>query len=145
MAVVLPELEHEWMRPLDSMPTESPATEPLVDVRRLAQALSEFARARTWEQFHSPKNLVMALSGEVGELTEIFQWMTETASHEAARDPATSGAVREELADVLLYLVRLADVLGVDLSEAATEKLRVNAAKYPIDIARGTSKKYTQL
>jgi len=79
----------------------------LVDVRRLAQALETFATERDWHQFHSPKNLVMALSGEVGELTEIFQWMSEDASRTAGTDPATATKVQEELADVLLYLVRL--------------------------------------
>ena len=117
----------------------------LVDVRPLAAALRRFAVDRDWEQFHSPKNLVMALSGEVGELTEIFQWMTENASAEAARDPRHAQAVRHELADVLLYVVRLADVLGVDLNAAAAEKLRLNAEKYPIAAARGHSRKYTEL
>jgi len=117
----------------------------LVDVQGLALTLSAFARERDWEQFHSPKNLVMALSGEAGELAEVFQWMTEDASREAARDPGTAQAVRDELADVLLYLVRLADVLGVDLNEAAQAKIKSNAAKYPVDKVRGTSTKYTKL
>ena len=117
----------------------------LVDVQGLALTLSAFARERDWEQFHSPKNLAMALSSEAGELAEVFQWMTEDASREAARDPGTAQAVRDELADVLLYLVRLADVLGVDLNEAAQAKIKSNAAKYPVDKVRGTSTKYTKL
>ena len=117
----------------------------LVDVQGLAQALAEFARERDWDQFHSPKNLVMALTGEVGELSEVFQWMTEEASTGAATDPKTAQAVRDEMADVLLYLVRLADVLGVDLNEAAQAKLRTNATKYPADKARGSSAKYTEM
>ena len=117
----------------------------LVDVQGLAQALAEFARERDWDQFHSPKNLVMALTGEVGELSEVFQWMTEEASTGAATDPMTAQAVRDEMADVLLYLVRLADVLGVDLNEAAQAKLRTNATKYPADKARGSSAKYTEM
>ena len=117
----------------------------LVDVQGLAQALAEFARERDWDQFHSPKNLVMALTGEVGELSEVFQWMTEEASTSAATDPKTAQAVRDEMADVLLYLVRLADVLGVDLNEAAQAKLRTNATKYPADKARGSSAKYTEM
>ena len=117
----------------------------LVDVQGLAQALAEFARERDWDQFHSPKNLVMALTGEVGELSEVFQWMTEEASTGAATDPKTAQAVRDEMADVLLYLVRLADVLGVDLNEAAQAKLRTNATKYPADKARGRSAKYTEM
>ncbi|MBL0419941.1 nucleotide pyrophosphohydrolase [Ramlibacter sp. AW1] len=105
----------------------------LIDASALVQRLRHFAAQRNWERHHAPKNLVMALTGEVGELNEIFQWMDEAQSREAGRDPATSLAVREEIADVLLYLVRLADVLGVDLDQAVRHKLEVNARKYPID------------
>lgn len=130
---------------MSTIPNNMAATLPLVDTDRLATVLEIFATERDWHQFHSPKNLVMALSGEVGELTEIFQWMTEDASRTAGNDPTTADKVREELADVLLYLVRLADVLGVDLNDAATRKLQLNAAKYPADKARGSSKKYTEI
>ncbi len=82
----------------------------LVDVGQLAAALERFAAERNWAQFHSPKNLVMALTGEVGELSEIFQWMDEEQSKDAARHPDTAQAVQDELADVLMYLVRLASV-----------------------------------
>ncbi|MGG2100511.1 nucleotide pyrophosphohydrolase [Stenotrophomonas sp. NRRL B-14846] len=118
---------------------------PLVEVRGAAQALREFAEARDWAQFHSPKNLVMALSGEVGELNEIFQWMTEADSFKAATSEATASAVRDEIADVALYLIRLSDVLGIDLNEAASSKLATNAAKYPVDLSRGVSTKYNKL
>lgn len=126
---------------------DQPEGEPqrLIDYAKLAEVVRHFAAERDWEQFHSPKNLVMALTGEVGELVEIFQWMTEEASKEAARDPRTAQAVREELADVLLYVVRAADILGVDLNAAVAEKLQTNATKYPVDAARGTSKKYSEL
>lgn len=117
----------------------------LIDYASLSEALRKFAVERDWEKFHSPKNLVMALTGEVGELVEVFQWMSEEASRSAAHDPQTAGAVREELADVLLYVVRVADMLGVDLNAAVVDKLRANAEKYPVDAARGTSKKYTEL
>lgn len=117
----------------------------LIDVEGATQALRQFADARDWQQFHSPKNLVMALSGEVGELTEIFQWMSEADSHGAASAPGTARAVSDELADVALYLIRLADVLGVDLNAAITEKLAANAAKYPVQAARGVSTKYDRL
>lgn len=119
--------------------------EKLIDVAGAAQALKQFAQERDWQQFHSPKNLAMALSGEVGELTEIFQWMTEADSHGAASSPKTAQAVRDELADVALYLIRLADVLGVDLNEAVTSKLAANAVKYPVEASRGVSTKYDQL
>lgn len=118
---------------------------PLIDIARLAEALERFANDRNWAQFHSPKNLAMALSGEVGELNEIFQWMTEDASREAARNPETSQAVRDELADVLMYVVRLASVLGVDLDAATQQKLKVNNEKYPVEKAWNTSKKYDQI
>ncbi|WP_390895882.1 nucleotide pyrophosphohydrolase [Pseudomonas citronellolis] len=116
-----------------------------MDIARLAEALERFANDRNWAQFHSPKNLAMALSGEVGELNEIFQWMTEDASREAARNPETAQAVRDELADVLMYVVRLASVLGVDLDAATQQKLKVNNEKYPVEKAWNTSKKYDQI
>lgn len=87
----------------------------------------------------------MALTGEVGELNELFQWLSEDASRAAASDPATATAVRDELADVTLYLIRLASVLGVDLNAAVVEKLRKNAEKYPVPKAHGNHKKYDQL
>ncbi|EPP0047686.1 nucleotide pyrophosphohydrolase [Pseudomonas aeruginosa] len=116
----------------------------LVDVGQLAAALERFAAERNWAQFHSPKNLVMALTGEVGELSEIFQWMDEEQSKDAARHPDTTQAVQDELADVLMYLVRLASVLGVDLDAAARQKLEQNNRKYPVEKARNSSKKYDQ-
>lgn len=106
-------------------------TPRLIDVAALEAALQAFADARDWQRFHSPKNLAMALTGEVGELVELFQWLDEEASRTVAQDPQTARAVRDELADVLLYLVRLSAVLGVDLNEAVTTKLAANARKYP--------------
>ena len=117
----------------------------LVDVDGAARALRQFAEEREWQQFHSPKNLVMALSGEVGELTEIFQWMSETDSHAAASNATTAGAVRDEIAKVALYLIRLADVLGADINASIASKLASNAAKYPVEASRGVSTKYDQL
>lgn len=116
----------------------------LLDAGALAQELRRFAAERDWDQFHSPKNLVMALTGEVGELAEVFQWVTEDQSRTVGSDPRTAQAVRDELADVTLYLVRLADVLGVDLDEAVRNKLALNAAKYPVEKARGSSRKYNE-
>lgn len=117
---------------------------PLIDVTRLAAKLEQFATERDWTQFHSPKNLVMALTGEVGELNEIFQWMSEEASKEAGLDAQTAKAIQDELADVLLYLVRLSSVLGVDLNAAVQQKLEANAKRYPADKVRGSSKKHSQ-
>ncbi len=119
--------------------------EPLIDIARLRAVQDKFAKDRDWEQFHSPKNLVMALTGEVGELAEIFQWMSEADSKVAGTDPATAEAVEDELADVLLYLVRLSSALGVDLNKAVTKKLLKNEQKYPVERAKGSSKKYNKL
>ena len=112
----------------------------LIDVAKLEQALAEFSRERDWDQFHTPKNLVMALTGEVGELNEIFQWMTDGEAREAGRSPANAEHVGEELADVLLYLVRLSSVLGVNLNDAVVDKLAKNAMKYPVQNMTGSSK-----
>ncbi len=130
---------------MDHKNQSTAAPSPLIDVKGLSEALAAFAAERDWDQYHSPKNLGMALSGEVGELSEIFQWLTEEASKSVATNPDTATAVREELADVTLYLVRLASVLGVDLNEAVTQKLQKNAAKYPVDKAHGSHKKYDKL
>jgi dCTP diphosphatase len=107
-------------------------TEPrLIEVAALEAALQKFANERDWNQYHSPKNLAMALTGEVGELVEIFQWLSEEQSKAVALDKKTARAVRDEIADVLLFLVRLSSVLGVDLNEAVTHKLASNGQKYP--------------
>jgi NTP pyrophosphatase (non-canonical NTP hydrolase) len=105
----------------------------------LAVRLREFARARDWEQFHTPKNLAMALAGEVGELVAEFQWLTPAESGDP--DPAALARMRTELGDVLLYLVRLADVLGVDLVEAAVDKLADNDRRYDAERYRGSARK----
>ncbi|CUA83162.1 MULTISPECIES: nucleotide pyrophosphohydrolase [Gulbenkiania] len=103
----------------------------LVDVRALESALDDFARARDWPRFHTPRNLVLALTGEVGELAEVFQWLTDDQAAGLAKDPARRQACEEEIADVLMYLVRLASVLGIDLDRAVAAKLLRNAEKYP--------------
>ncbi len=127
------------------VPANPSASLSLVDVKNLAVSLRAFAAEREWEQFHSPKNLAMALTGEVGELVEIFQWMTEEESRCALGNPDQATAIAEEMADVLLYLVRLADVLGINLDEAVKSKLALNAKKYPAAESRGSSKKRAYL
>ena len=97
----------------------------------LAEALRAFAQARDWERYHTPKNLAMALAGEAGELVACFQWLTPDESAHVMDDPMTATAVESELADVLGYLIRLADVLGVDLAEAFRAKLQINEARFP--------------
>jgi NTP pyrophosphatase (non-canonical NTP hydrolase) len=113
------------------------------DIDALRDKLREFTEARDWDQFHSPKNLAMALSAEAGELLEIFQWLTEEQSR--APDAKSKDAARDEVADVLLYLVRLADQLGIDPVAEAHRKLADNERRYPADKARGSAKKYTEL
>ncbi|WFB36958.1 nucleotide pyrophosphohydrolase [Kiritimatiellota bacterium B12222] len=108
----------------------------------LAKRLRTFAEERDWQQFHSPKNLTMALSVEVAELMEHFQWMDGEASREPSEQ--TMEKIREEVADVYIYLIRLADELNIGLEEAALKKIDQNAKKYPADMVRGSSKKYTE-
>jgi NTP pyrophosphatase (non-canonical NTP hydrolase) len=109
----------------------------------LAQRLQAFANAREWEQFHSPKNLASALVVEAGELLEHFQWLTEEQSRNLS--PEKRDEVSSEMADVLLYLVQLASALGIDLSETAQRKIDLNETRYPVDLARGSSKKHNEL
>lgn len=111
------------------------------DLLMLRDQMRAFAEARDWNQFHSPKNLSMALMVEVAELMEHFQWLSETQSQQLT--PEKTAEVAEELADVLLYLVRLADQLGVDLRLAALHKIDKNALKYPAEQVRGSAKKYS--
>ena len=119
----------------------SSPTSSLIDIENLKRVLRDFADERDWEQFHSPKNLAMALTGEVGELVEIFQWMTEIQSKEATQKPEVAHAISDELADVLMYLVRLSDVLEIDLDKAVQSKLALNAHKYPAEDSKGSSQK----
>jgi dCTP diphosphatase len=112
------------------------------DLQELKLRLREFARARDWDQFHSPKNLAMALIVEAGELVERFQWLTESES--TRLEGAALTEVRTELADIFLYLLRLADQLGVDLIPAALDKIELNERRYPADKVRGSAKKYDQ-
>jgi NTP pyrophosphatase (non-canonical NTP hydrolase) len=113
------------------------------ELQRLTLALREFALARDWAQFHSPKNLASALNVEAGELLEHFQWLTEAQSRQLSAPQKAQ--VATEAADVLLYLLQLCDKLDIDLPEAAHLKMITNAEKYPVASARGTSKKYTEL
>jgi NTP pyrophosphatase (non-canonical NTP hydrolase) len=108
----------------------------------LRDALRAFAAERDWDQFHSPKNLAIALSVEASELLEHFQWLTEEQSRTLSTEKTKE--VAEEMADVLIYLVRLGDKMGIDLLREAKEKIDVNAKKYPAETVRGSSRKYTE-
>lgn len=111
----------------------------LLDIR---ERLAAFARERDWDQFHTPKNLAMALSVEVAELVEHYQWLPSGVDTEL--DDAKRAGIRHELADVLMYLVRLADKSGVDLHAAVLEKMELNALKYPAGQVRGDARKYSE-
>lgn len=115
---------------------------PRNELIELKLELQKFAEDRDWDQFHSVKNLLLALVGEVGELTEIFQWL-ESSSIETL-DSKTKIRAEQELADVLLYLIRIADKLDIDLNYAAKRKLALNAEKYPVSQSKGNAIKYNQ-
>lgn len=108
----------------------------------LRLAVRKFAEERDWEQFHTPKNLAMALTVEAAELLERFQWLTPDQSRALAPDRREQ--VSQEMGDVLIYLVRLADVMGIDLLEAAQRKMALNGAKYPVEKSRGIAAKYNE-
>lgn len=112
------------------------------DLEELKRRIQQFAEARDWEQFHSPKNLAMALAAEAGELLEKFQWLTEQQSKNLDADALSD--VKDEIADIQVYLIRLADKLGVDILQAVEQKMQKNEAKYPADKVKGSAKKYTE-
>lgn len=114
-------------------------------VANIRARLRLFAEERDWNQFHTPKNLVMALSGEVGELNELFQWLTTEESLAIKESPEKRQQIREELADIFLYLINLSDKMDIDLLEAASEKIDLNETKYPVEKSRGSAKKYNEL
>jgi dCTP diphosphatase len=108
----------------------------------LRDRLRAFVRERDWDQFHSPKNLAMAMIVEAAELVEHFQWLTEAESKDIA--PEKLEQVSHEIADTFVYLLRMSDVLGIDLIDAANAKITLNAQKYPADKVRGSNAKYTE-
>ncbi|KAK1319311.1 hypothetical protein QJS10_CPB04g01412 [Acorus calamus] len=117
----------------------------MVTLDELKNRMAEFAKERDWDQFHSPRNLLLALVGEVGELSEIFQWKGEVPKGLPGWKDEEKQHLGEELSDVLLYLVRLSDICGVDLGKAALRKLELNAIKYPVSLCKGSSNKYTNI
>ena len=114
----------------------------MTDIVLFQQRLRQFAADRNWDQFHSPKNLSMALIAEAAELVEHFQWLTEEESRNLM--PEKLAEVRTELADIMIYLIRLADKLNIDLVQAVEEKIKINEEKYPIEKVHSSSKKYTE-
>jgi NTP pyrophosphatase (non-canonical NTP hydrolase) len=118
------------------------ATTTIEDLKNRVLA---FVRERDWEQFHSPKNLSMAIAAEAGELMEHFLWADSAASRDSCQETARRKKVEEELADVVIYSLDFANITGIDLAAAIEAKLAVNAQKYPVEKARGRSEKYTEL
>jgi dCTP diphosphatase len=115
-----------------------------MDTEALQLQLRRFAEERDWEQFHTPKNLVMALAGEAGELLDLFQWKTDEQSEASALSKSELDEVSMEMADVAMYLVRLADKLEIDLDSAIQKKLLLNGEKYPIGQSKGNATKYNR-
>lgn len=120
-------------------------TDSATTIEQIKQRVMAFAREREWEQFHSPKNLSMALAAEAAELMEHFLWSTPEQSVTVAADPAKRGKIADELADVVIYAVEFANTTGLDLAAAIETKMAQNARKYPVEKARGRADKYTEL
>ncbi|MEK6673037.1 MAG: nucleotide pyrophosphohydrolase [Nitrospirota bacterium] len=110
----------------------------------IQQKLRKFAEDRNWHQFHSPKNLSMALTAEAAELLEIFQWLTEEQSKEIVNSEKDMAAVREEIADVFIYLSRLADKLNIDIEKEVIAKIALNEKKYPVELSKDNAVKYNK-
>ena len=127
------------------LPAMKPMTDARTTVSELRQRVLAFVRARDWEQFHSPKNLSMALAAESGELMEHFLWTESKASLDVARDPKKRPAIEAEIADVVIYALEFANMCGIDLATAIGTKMAANAKKYPVEKARGRADKYTEL
>jgi len=116
----------------------------VIDNQKLAAALRSFAAERAWDQFHTPKNLATSISIEAAELLEIFQWSRGQQEWDEVADPSIRSKVEEELADILLYIIRFADKSGIDLERAAERKIAANAVKYPAERFRGSDRKYDE-
>lgn len=114
-----------------------------MNLDKINKIIKKFSDDRDWDKYHSPKNLIMALSGEVGELNEIFQWLTEEESYLLPLD--VQKHTQEEIADIAIYLLRICMQLDVDLEKAIIEKMKKNEEKYPVDQVIGKFKKYTEL
>jgi NTP pyrophosphatase (non-canonical NTP hydrolase) len=115
-----------------------------IDLKKLNQDIEQFIQDRDWDQFHSVKNLTMALNVESSELMEIFQWISEEKSNQIKDDPKVLSKVEDEVADVFVYLMRIMSKSGIDLETAVRNKMKKNADKYPVELARGNSKKYNE-
>lgn len=120
------------------------AADEVLKVSEFQKTQRAFVQERDWEQFHTPKNLAMALAGEAAELLELFQWLTPEESYRVMEDPQKAKAVRHELADILFYALRVADKLDIRLADALQEKMAQNAQRYPVERSKGNARKYTE-
>jgi len=116
-----------------------------MNIKQHQKKLQDFMNERDWDQFHNPKNLVMALAGEAGELLDVFQWLTPEESLEKNLDAETKQAAKEEIADIFIYLLRLSDKLNINLEEAVNEKMVINNKNYPKELSKGTALKKGKL
>lgn len=115
-----------------------------MNLHDIQQRLREFAEDRNWDQFHSPKNLSMALTAETAELLEIFQWLTEEQSKDIVNSEKDIAQVKEEIADVFIYLIRLADKLNIDIEKEVLAKIALNEKKYPVGLSKNNAVKYNK-
>ncbi|MBP9673862.1 MAG: nucleotide pyrophosphohydrolase [Bacteriovoracaceae bacterium] len=116
-----------------------------LDLEKIDKEISTFVNERDWDQFHSVKNLSMALTAEASELMEIFQWLKEEESNQIQQDMKKMLEVKDEVADIFIYLLRIVKKTGINIEEAILEKIKKNSLKYPVELAKGNSKKYTDL
>ncbi len=115
-----------------------------MNLDEIRQRLADFAKDRNWDQFHTPKNLSMALAAETAELLEIFQWLTDEQSKEIVHNEREMAEIREEIADVMIYLIRLSDKLNIDIEKAVLAKIELNEKKYPVELAKDNAIKYNK-
>lgn len=120
-------------------------TDSVTTLSDLKARVLAFVRERDWEQFHTPKNLSMAMAAETGELMEHFLWATPEQSRAIAAEPGKRGKIADELADVVIYALEFANITGLDVAAAIEAKMAANAQKYPVEKARGRSEKYNEL
>jgi dCTP diphosphatase len=125
--------------------THPPMKDETTTLAEIKRRITAFVDERDWQQFHDPKNLVMALASEVGELADIFRWVPSDKSLELATNSEQKQAVAHELADVMMFTLELASVCGIDLAQAIEAKSRINSERYPIEKSRGSSRKYNRL
>ena len=115
-----------------------------MNLDEIRQRLADFAKDRNWDQFHTPKNLSMALAAEAAELLEIFQWLTDEQSKEVVNNEREMAQLRQGIADVMIYLIRLADKLSIDIEKAIRNKIELNEKKYPVELAKDNATKYSK-